>query len=488
MFARSAFSRPIARVSVPKRNFSFAPTPENIVLGIALIGAPVSAVAWAVNRYKIASPDQYLVRTGVGIKDIAISKQGVQWPLQKYKFVDVHPKNYSFDLQSMSNEMIPFMLPATFTIGPKNDVEALTKYVRLLENVKDIKVNKDKDGKEKISTIDSIILGIIEGETRTISSKMAMKDIFNNRASIKENILKGVQEELDDLGLHIYNVNIRELEDSKEYKSNYFESMRKKKLSETDNQAKVDVAEADKTGKIGETDREMLTRQEVAKLKATTITLENTKLGDIAESNAILAVKQAVSDQKSHIAQVEAIQNVAMRDTDLQKDLEQKRIAMETEKMRAVDVVKATVSAEANIKDAEGHAKAVQIEADAKLYAKRNEAFGIQAVFEAEANGLDRVMKSFNGNSDAYAKYLMIQKDVYVKLAHENAHAIQGLQPKIVEWRTGSGGNSNAIADVLKMIPPILTTLDDQAGIKPPKWMMDTDGLGAHMEHATEKK
>lgn len=444
---------------VPKRNFV-------LTAGVSAVGATAAAtagvVAFAAYRYKVAPPDQYLVRTGLGIKDIAVSKQGFQWPFQKYKFIEMHPRNYNFQLHSMSNEKIPFILPGVFTIGPKNDMDALVRYVRIIENA----------GNERFSTqtLDSIILGILEGETRTLSSQMTMEEIFNDRQKFKATIIKNVQDELDQIGLWIYNANIKELEDSSE--SKYFFNVRQKKSSETENQARVAVAEAKKAGDIGQKEREAITRQQVAQYESETVLRENERRQEIEKSTADLEVVKAEAYRRRTVADIEARLAAEMRNTELQREVEQKRIATETEKLRVQDMAKAQVNAEARIKEAEGTSQALKLTADAQLYAKQAEAKGVQALLEAQAEGLNRIIGSFGGNADAYTRYLMVERDLYTRLAQANAEAIRGLEPKIVNWNT-NGTGSNGVVDVLKMIPPLVSTIHDQTGIKPPSWLLD---------------
>lgn len=374
-------------------------------------------------------------------------------------------------MQSMSIEKIPYVLPAVLTIGPKTDRdgktdhESLVKYAKLLE---------DSSTHKGHNTLDDIILGVIEGEARTISSQMTMEQIFNDRMAIKENILGKIQGELEQFGLKIYNANIKDLDDSPP--SKYFHNMRQKKLSEVENEAKVHVAEATKKGDIGKKEREATTRQQIAHLEAETILRENERTQDVEKSRAALAVVQAEANRLRDIANIEAKKAADMRDTDLQRELEQKRIMMETEKMRAVDSVRAQVQAEARVKDAEGFAQAIKLDADAKLYAKRAEAEGLQAVLEAQAKGLNRVMASFGNDADAFARYMMIDRDMYVKMATENGKAVANMQPKFVSWTTSGAGASNPITDILKMIPPIATTIHDQVGIKiAPNWLFEKD-------------
>lgn len=70
---------------------------------------------------------------------------------------------------------------------------------------------------------------------------------------------------------------------------------------------------------------------------------------------------------------------------------------------------------------------------------------------------------------------MMLQDNTYEKLAKANADAINGLQPKITVWNTGSDtGNSDSTApirNILQSLPPMLSTINEQTGITPPSWL-----------------
>ncbi len=454
---------------VIKRDLSLASLMDPVVAStiVASASSVGGLIYFTMNRYRISKPDEYLVRTGLGISDISVSKQGYQFPFQTYMFVPLHPTNYSFDLEAMSSEKMQFVLPGSFTIGPKDDKEAIKKYVKLL-------LMSASNGASQ-ERIDNLVKGIIEGETRLQSAQMTIEQIFNDRKAFKEILIKNVQEELDQFGLFIYNANIKELCDSKG--SEYFSFLRQKKRSEAENRAKIDIAEAKKTGDIGQKEKESTTRQQVATYEAETVLRENERKQDIEKSNAELAVIQAEASRKREIAQIEAINAAKIREAELQREVEQKRISMETEKLRASDMSKTQVYAEMEIKKAEGLATAMRLKAEAELYAKQKEAEGIRAVLEAQSSGVDKLIASFGGNRDGLIQYLMVDKGLYEKLAEKNAEAIRGLQPKIVSWVTSHDSSDSSsvakpIADIFKMLPPLLTTINDQTGIKPADWLM----------------
>ena len=76
-------------------------------------------------------------------------------------------------------------------------------------------------------------------------------------------------------------------------------------------------------------------------------------------------------------------------------------------------------------------------------------------------------------------QYLMLKNNQYEKLALANAKAINGLQPKINLWTTGGGQEGGmgsdptaTIRNLFQNLPPLLSTINDQTGIKPPSWLM----------------
>lgn len=322
-------------------------------VGMGTGALAIGTVLFALARYKVSHPDQYLVRTGLGISDMTISKTGFQWPFQGASFISMRPINYSFTLDAMSNQMMEFMLPGSFTIGPKNDPESLKKYSRYL-------LGDKPDG------IDVLVKGVIEGETRVLAAQMSLDEIFSDRSAFKEKIIKNIQGELDKYGLEILNANIKELQDKPG--SQYFSLRRQKTCSEAEGKARIDTSEAKKIADIGEKLRNAETRKEVAEYEAQAVEKENECKKRIYESNTKLSIAASELNRQTEIAKVEAEKLSKIRESELQKELELRHIGQETEYLRAQNMSKAQVSAETAVKDAEGQQKATEIIADATLY------------------------------------------------------------------------------------------------------------------------
>ncbi|KAM0670243.1 hypothetical protein ACQRIU_000638 [Beauveria bassiana] len=528
--------------------------------------------------YRVSAPDEYLAITGMGIKNVRITKSAWVWPLQRCTRFSVQPQDYAMDLLAMTKEKLQFALPVVFTVGPDVDSrgantnaaaagdgddqlaredrgDALTKYAMLLSQSDDGK----GDGDEKRRHLANIVKGIIEGETRVLVSSMTMEEIFSEREMFKRRIFRNIQAELDQFGLRIWNSNVKELKDAPG--SNYFSSLSRKAHEGATNQARIDVAEAQLKGNVGESARHGQQEREIAKIHAETAVQKTERDIDRAKAVARLATHKTALDRDVNIAKVTAERTLQSTDEDLKREVEIKRAAAELERLRATDLVKATIekeskqqvadaaaykvaadakaSQDAKQRDTDAAAYRTRLEAEASSFATQQAAnaaaykvaanakamqdaksgdadvdayrtrLEAQAMQEAKQHDADATsyatqklaeadnfskLKEAEGvaaMADAYAKmatalggpagllqYLMIEKGTYVELARANAEAIRGLEPKISVWNTGSAaGGSNgandsaeAMRNIYQMLPPLMTTINEQTGITLPEW------------------
>ena len=148
--------------------------------------------------YRIAEPNEYLVLTGANIEDVRIVKKAFVKPWQKCTRISISPFDFSLNLQAMTIEKLQFALPAVFTIGPDNDLDALKKYALLLSGNPDGGSPASRAGTIMPATrnhVQDIVKGIIEGETRVIVSSMTMEEIFKERQIFKQKVIDSVQHE-----------------------------------------------------------------------------------------------------------------------------------------------------------------------------------------------------------------------------------------------------------------------------------------------------
>ncbi|KAL7594705.1 hypothetical protein Lser_V15G28146 [Lactuca serriola] len=465
--------------------------------------------------YKIANASEYLVITGCGIDDIKIAKKAWVLPGQSYSVLDISPVNYTFEVQAMSSEKLPFILPAVFTIGPRSDDdESLHKYAKLIAP------------HDKLSNhVKELVMGIIKGETRTLAASMTMKKILQGH--LKQEMLKKVQPELNQFGLWIYNANYKQLADVPGHE--YFTYLGQKAQMEATSQATVDVAEAKMKGDVGSKLREGQTLQNAAKIDSETKIIatqmqgqrkkeeikvmtevkmfENEREAEVTEAKVALAMKKAKWAKDSQVAELEASKAVALREAELQKEVEIMNMLTQTEKIKAEFFSKASVEYETKVQEAkwelykkqkaadaslyerekEAEAQKVTAEAalysrqkvaDGDLYAKQKEAEGLVALAQAQGTRIRTLLDAFGGNYTAFRDYLMIDGGMYQEIAKINGEAVKGLQPKISIWAGASGGGQGGdggamqeVAGVYKMLPPMYNTVHDQTRMLPPTWM-----------------
>jgi len=405
------------------------------------------------SRYKVARPSEFLVRTGLGIDGLSITKKGVHWPGQKAMFVNIAPRTFSVGISALSKERIPFLMPSIWTIGPKSDIPSLSKYTTLL-------MDKGDHGLEEI------VKGIVQGETRVLTANMKLDDLFSNREGFKVDIEKKINDIVDVLGLKVYNANVAELSDLDD-KNKYFEEQKLRSLQRVNQDARIAVASAIRDGDIGEKGEQSEGRKKVSELEKDAVVVENTNIQGIEESRKNLEVCKALYVQELKIALAESDAKSMMRTLDLQKEVQEKRNLQKTAELRADLFTTAAINAEVIIKDAEARASAVKIEAEADLFSKLKAAEGIKAKLVAEANGLNCLVQAANGNIAGLVHYQIIQKDMLPKLIEEQSKGLQGLNPKINIWNTG-GGPSGKISTVLdeffKTGIPMMEQIKDQTG------------------------
>ncbi|KAI1995414.1 hypothetical protein LOZ51_002572 [Ophidiomyces ophidiicola] len=443
--------------------------------------------------YNVSEPHEYLVITGGGVTDVLIKKTAFVLPWQKCRRISISPFDFSLNLQAMTIEKLQFSLPAVFTIGPDNNIEALKKYALLLSGEADGIESSDK----KLTTrtrgnhVQDIVKGIIEGETRVIVSSMTMEEIFKERQIFKQHVIDNVQNELDQFGLRIYNANVKELQDAPG--SEYFSYLSRKAHEGALNQAKIDVAEARMRGEIGEAEKRGKTKQEISKIDAETAVLETKRRSEKAQADAQLTNRQTELDMDIRLKKIAAQRQSEMRDAELQKEVETKRAETELERLRATDVTKSKVAKESAQQDADASYYTQTRNADAQLYENKMKADAqfyretkiAEAAFVArqkEAEGMMEMAKAYGAMADAFGgpqgllQYMMIQNNTYEKLANANAHAVRGMEPKITVWNTGAADASQdstaPIRNLMQSLPPLFSTIHDQTGIAPPNWLV----------------
>ncbi len=396
------------------------------------------------------------------------------WPLiQDYTYLSLTPMTISIPLQNaLSLQNIRINVPSTFTVGISTDPVIMKNAAERLLGLQP-------------KAIEDMAKEIIFGQLRLTVASLTIEQINQDRESFLESIRKNVEPELNKIGLYLINVNITDITDE----SDYIESIGKKAASEAINKAKVDVAEQDKLGAIGQSSAHREQTIKVAEntaaaekgqkqaeadkrvfvqgREAEAVQGENTAKAEIADSNATLAVKQAVAQQRAEVAKRQA-----------QVEIQKAQYLAEQERLNAEEVVKKEIEKKKIEIAAEAEAERIRREArgtaDGILAKYEAEAKGLRQVLHSKAEGYDALVRSCAGDARAAATLLLIEK--MEALVATQVEAIKNLKiEKVTVWDAadGSGKGSataNFVSSLVKSLPP-LHDIAGLAGVELPEYL-----------------
>jgi len=373
------------------------------------------------------------------------------WPLiQDYAYLDLTPRTIHIPLQgALSFQNIRINVPSTFTVAIDTTNENMNQAaVRLL-------------GLDS-SDIESMATEIITGQLRLTVASLRIEEINQDRERFLECIRHNIEPELSKIGLALINVNVTDITDE----AQYIENIGKKAAATAINQAKIDVAEQEKLGAVGQAFAEKEKRISVATYQAEAVEGENRSKAQVALHNAELAEREAEAAQRSQIAE----QNAQSKIQKAKAEAESRRLEAEEVVPREIEKRKVAIDAEATAEKARKEAKG---QADAILSIKNAEANGTKKVLEAKAEGYRELVKACGNNAHEAGIMLMIEKlEELVKLQTE---AIKNLKiDKITVWDGGQGTNGSSTANFVSSLVKSLPALHDvakMAGMELPEYL-----------------
>ncbi len=482
----------------------------------------VSTITFLASRYKRCPSDKILVvfgKVGAGQSANCIHGGGAFiWPLvQDYAYISLTPMTISIPLQkALSLQNIRINVPSTFTVGISTEPDVMNSAAERLLHLSQ-------------TQIEEMAKEIIFGQLRLTVASLTIEQINQDREMFLESIRKNVSPELNKIGLFLINVNITDITDE----SGYIDSIGKKAASEAINQAKVDVAEQEKLGAIGEAEatkvKEVRVAENVAEsekgkkkaeadqriyvqqqeseatigeavanrekeIKVAENIAESVKGQKVAEADRRILVQQqeaqavdgenkakadiADADAQLAVKQADALRRgeVARKEAEVeiqkaQYKAEQQRLNAEEVVLQEVDKVKIEIAAEA---EAEKTRREARGQADAILLKYQAEAEGIKQVLASKAAGYLELVKGCDGDAKAAATFLMTEKiEEIVKLQVE---AIRNIKiDKITVWDSAGGDKNgtttaNFLSGLIKSLPP-LHEVAKMAGIELPQYL-----------------
>ena len=441
----------------------------------------VFIAVFIVKQYKRCPSNQILVIFGkVGGRQAAKCLHGggtfIIPLIQDYSYLSLEPMVIEIPLEgALSLNNIRVNVPATFTVGISTDDVMMNNAAERLLGMNDTKIREQAQD-------------IILGQLRLVIATLSIEEINKDREKFMTLINTNVAEEINKIGLELINVNIRDITDE----SGYIVAIGQRAAAEAINKAKVEVAQQDRDGSVGqaiamreqtvsvasetasaaegEKAAERSRRVAVAGYEAEAVDGENTAQAEVADSNAKLAEISAEANRRAYVAEAKSREAVliAEREQELARLSKENLAPMEIEKRRIE--IDAEATAERARREAAG-------EADAILARYNAEAEGLRKVLDAKAEGYRSLISACEGQPHIAPTLLMVEQ--LPQIVAEQVKAIQNLKiDKITVWDggRGSGGSgdggatSNFLSGLIGSLPAV-HELAQQAGIELPEML-----------------
>lgn len=474
-----------------------------------------------INQYKRCPSNKILVIYGAGsgkdrpAKCVHGGAAFVLPVIQGYEFLSLEPMTTEIELNgALSLNNIRVNVPSTFTFGISTKPALMNNAAeRLLGMTYGAIINQAND--------------IILGQLRLVIATLSIEEINQDREKFLDQINMNVNAELNKIGLEVINVNIRDITDE----SGYIEAIGKKAAAEAVNKAKVEVAQQDRTGAIGEAEAikekeimvaDQLSLAEIGKSHA--LKEQRVKVSNI-EAEATIGEAKAQKEREVQVAQQSAASQVGKTEAEKDKRVQvagfeaeavqgenssQAQIAFynavlsekQAEAKRRGEVAQANAERDILIAEKEKEAaklqkeeivkqeiekQKVKIQAEAEAERLRQIAFGeadsikakylaeaegIQAVLESKAQGYQKLVSICGDKPELATSFLMIEK--VEDVVEKQVEAIKNIKfDKITVWDSG-GGNGSATANFMRDLIGSLPAMHDlakQAGVKLPEYL-----------------
>ena len=448
-----------------------------LILTVSLVVVGLGMLIFFFSRYQKCPSDRILViygKTGAGQSSKCLhGGAAFVWPVfQAFEYLDLTPIPIDIPLEgALSKQNIRVNTPSTFTVGISTDPSVMANAAERLLGL-------------QLTQVRDLARDIIFGQMRVVIATMEIEAINADRDQLIERISDGVEGELRKVGLRLINVNIQDITDD----SGYLDALGKEAASRATNEAKIQVAQRERDGNIGEADAQREQRVQVSAAQAAAVEGENLAKVKVAESDAMRREREAEAERLASAAEkVKAAQA-------LEEAYASEKTAEDARSQREKSTQYANVVVPAEIEKAKIETLA---EADAEKIRrlKKGEADGIQSLMEAEAKGtlaalqakaqgFGEIVTSAGGAADDAT--LLLVTEQLPQLIEEQVKAIANLKiDKVTVWDSGKGeggknDTANFMSGLVGALPP-LHDLTKNVGIELPEFLgkLSDDPAGA---------
>ncbi|MCB9915094.1 MAG: flotillin family protein [Planctomycetes bacterium] len=448
--------------------------------------------------------------------------------IQDYDYLSLEPQVIEIPLEgALSLNNIRVNVPSTFTVGISTDPVLMNNAAERLLGLADSKIREQAQD-------------IILGQLRLVIATLSIEEINKDREKFMNLINENVAQEINKIGLELINVNIRDITDE----SGYIVAIGQRAAAEAINKAKVEVAQQDRDGAVGqaqavreqtvsvaaenaqaiegekvaearqriavsaqetaavtgEKEAEQLKRIQIARADALAIQgekdAERERRIQVAKAEATAIEgenlsRAQVADSNAKLLEVQAaaeqraqVAAAKAREAILIAEREQElaRLSKETLAGQEIEKQRVEIAAEA---EAEKRRREARGEADAILAKYAAEAEGLRKVLDAKAEGYRALVAACSTHPEMAPTLLLVEQ--LPQIVAEQVKAIQNLKiDKVTVWDSGGGGGggkgatSGFLSGLIGSLPAV-HELAAQAGIRLP------DALGSVVDQAPEE-
>ena len=256
--------------------------------------------------------------------------------------------------------------------------------------------------------LENKVQNVFVGHLRAIAGSMTIEDMISDQDKFAQQVRDRCSQEMEAFGLVIDSFQIQSITSA----SNYIENLAVPHQAEVDQNARIARANADRDAvsqeqqaqaQIAQSVRDTEIKKAGFQAEVDRAQRDAAQQGPLAEAKAT----QAVVEQKTHVAELEAQQKEMQLQVDVRKPADAEAYKQTT---------LATAAREAAIRAAEASARQIELQAEAQAKATRitgqaeadaikarglAEADAIRAKMEAEAAGIERRAAALSQNQEA---------------------------------------------------------------------------------------
>lgn len=439
------------------------------IAALAVIVALVLVAFLYAKNYVKVPPNQVGVFTGRGKLKVVRGGARFKMPIiERVDFMSLEPFNIEVQVNNVySMNGVPVNVTAVGLIRFGSTDEMISTAVERF-------LTSDR------ASLHSQVREIVAGNMRGIVSQMTVEDLNSKRDEFTLNVVTEAEKAFQPIGMQLDVLTIQNISDD----NGYLDALGQTRTAEVQRDAAIGRANAERDSMIqsAAADREGKTAQAEA---ATAIAqAEQERDIELARISANVERERATAEQSGPLAQAEARKAVVVAETDVERQQEQARIAVEEQRglraekaQRADVIVPAEARRQAEVIEAEGEREAAiakaQAAAEARTLAGRAdadarkdlaaakqvemeaEAAGQAAGLKAQAEGQRELAEALNAFTPEATRLQILPQVIATmpEMAQAIAAQIGQIGNMVVIQSGGSGEGEDTVSKLATLVP-----------------------------------